>query len=84
MQEISCKKNDLSCMETLCPYGWIYIEGLHKCKLQEGFYLSSLISGENNFEIFLGFRCCNNAEFVCGENPNIWCYNTSRYISKYR
>ena len=36
IQEISCQKNDLSCMETLCPYGWTYIEEFHKCKLQEG------------------------------------------------
>ena len=68
-------------METLCPYGWTYVEELHKCKLQEGGYLSLLGLGGNIIEIFSGFRCCDNAEFVCGENPNIWCYsNTSTTI----
>ena len=37
-QEISCSEDDAACKETLCPYGWTYVEHLNHCELQKGNY----------------------------------------------
>ena len=36
IQEISCSEDDEACKETLCPYGWLYVEHLNQCQLQQG------------------------------------------------
>ena len=35
-QEINCEENDVACMETLCPYGWTYVQETEECQLKEG------------------------------------------------